>query len=80
LWLISSGIEVAFTTVQINGEGRQSEITALAGMEVPKMVPTSKPSANNLTVTAGYEAQKPSSHQYQSTRHADKSDDTIRGK
>jgi hypothetical protein len=78
--LLNSDIQVAFTTVQIKGEGRQSEVTTLDGMEVSKMTPTSKPSPHNLLVTAGYEAQRSSSRRYLSSRHAMKPDDAIRGK
>jgi hypothetical protein len=80
VFCIISDIGVVSTTVQINGEGNQSESMALDSMEVSKMVPTCKPSAHNLTVTAGYESQKSSSCQYLSSRHAEKSDDNVRGK
>jgi hypothetical protein len=66
--------------VEINGEGRQSEITAVDSMEVSKKISTSKPSQHDLTVTPGYESRKSHPRQYLSSRHSEKCDDAIRGK
>ncbi|XP_033611241.1 coiled-coil domain-containing protein 149 [Cryptotermes secundus] len=75
--LNSEGIQDAFTTLEINGEGSQSEITAVDGMEVSKKISTSKPSQHDLTVTRGHESPP---HQYLSSRHSEKPDNDIRDK
>lgn len=74
----TEGIQDAFTKVEINGEGRQSEITAVDDMEVSKKISTSKPSQHDLTVTPGYESQKSPLPLYLSSRHSENSD-AIRG-
>jgi hypothetical protein len=75
-----SDLQDALTTTGKSVESNQIEITATDSVEVSKKLSISRPSPQDLTITAGYESWKCSPQQHLTGRHTGQPEDSVRGR